>query len=549
MTTTAARPTRARPRPAGDSPFTGAASLIRLNLRLDRVRILAWTLAMGVSVWSSVIALRDAYPTQEALQGRAALLSNPATIMMTGPAFSLDNYTFGAAVANELSLYVFIASAIMSVLLSIRHTRAEEEAGRLELVRSLPVGRFAPATAAVVTVAVANLLVGAATSAGLLVGRMETESSLAFGAATGMTGLVFAALATVAAQLTEHARGASGMSMAVLAVAFLVRGVGDVINDQGSWLSWFSPLAWGQQTRLFVDVRWWPLAVSLVATVALFAVAVYFAQRRDIGAGLRPTRPGPATASRALHTPTGLAERLLRSSLLAWGVGAFFFAVAMGALANELDAMLEANPALEEWLAIEGTDLTAEFAGVILTFELLAPVIVAVAGVLRLRSEEESGRTEQMIVAGLSRVGYLAGWLGTVVVHTLLLTLISGAGVGLGVTLGTGEGKWIGELTIAALVFLPAILLVAALAVALHGVLPRLVGLAWALVVWISLVLFLGELLRLPDWAKNISPFTHTPVLPGQDFEAAPLLVMAALAVMLLAVGLAGFQRRDINSR
>lgn len=534
------------------SPFTGTWALLRLNLRLDRIRLLVWTLAIFASVWGSVVALDEAFPTQESLDARGALLGNPATIMMTGPAFPMEHYTFGAMLANELGLYLFIAVAIMAVLLAVRHTRGEEEAGRLELVRALPVGRFAPPTAAIVTVAIACVLVGGATTLGLLlpgVTGLPTVDTVAFGVATALTGLVFAGIATLFAQLTESARSATGMSMATLAIAFLVRGVGDVINHQGSWLSWFSPFAWAQQTRLFVDLRWWPLLVSLAATVVLFAVAVSFARRRDMGAGLRPSRPGHATAPDRLGTPAGLAARLLRGGVLAWGIGAFFFAVAMGSLSGELEGLLESNPQLAEWIALEGTDLTGEFASIILTYLLVAPLVTAVSGVLRLKSEEEAGRTEQMLVAGNTRAGYLGGWLLTVAVHTVALTLLSGLGVGLGVWAGTGESERVGQMVIAALVFLPAIALTAAFAVALYGALPRFTGVAWLLVVWIVLVLFLGELLGMPDWLRNTSPFTHTPLLPGADLTATPLLLLGGITLVLLVVGGVGFRSRDVASR
>ncbi|MGM7667345.1 ABC transporter permease [Microbacterium sp. A93] len=537
------------------SPFTGTGALLRLNLRLDRTRILIWTLAVGLGVYGSVYSLVEAFPTPESVQARGALLKNPATLMMTGPAFAADDYTFGAMVANELSLYVFLTAGIMAILLAVRHTRAEEESGRLEMVRARPVGRFAPSAAAASTVALACLLVGAATTAGLLaVGHkdLDAASCLALGAGTALTGLVFAALATVAAQLTEHARSATGMAMGALAVAYLVRGVGDVIHPTGSWLSWFSPFAWAQQTRLFVELRWWPLAVSLAVTLVVFALAAALAHRRDLGAGLRPATGGSATAAGFLRSPAGLAARLLRGSVIAWSIGILFFAVAMGSLADSLDGMLEENPELAQWMALEGTDLTAEFAGVILSFVMIAPLIIGVSGVLTLQAEESSGRSELLVVSGRSRAGQLAGWSATVAVQLVVLTLIGGVGVGLGVWAGTGQGRWIGEMTGAAAAYLPALLLVAAVAMALFGLLPRLTVLAWAAVVWIALALFLGGLLQLPAWALDLSPFSHVPALPAAGLsaaQAAPLLVMTGIAVVLAIVGVLGYGRRDIASR
>ena len=127
---------------------------------------------------------------------------------------------------------------------------------------------------AVTPESVAKLIaLGAAVASGMLIGGGGTSDSLALGLATALTGLVFGAVTAVTAQLTEHAGTASGTALGILALAFMVRGIGDVIERDGSWLSWFSPLAWAQQTRAFVDLRWWPLLVSLAAVAVPWALA------------------------------------------------------------------------------------------------------------------------------------------------------------------------------------------------------------------------------------------------------------------------------------
>ena len=96
--------------------------------------------------------------------------------------------------------------------------------------------------------------------------------------------------------MSEHARAASGWALAALAAAALVRGVGDLLETHGSTLSWFSPIAWAQQTRPFVDLRWWPLLLS-VATIAVLVVLAYrLVAVRDVGPGWSrhaPVRRGP----------------------------------------------------------------------------------------------------------------------------------------------------------------------------------------------------------------------------------------------------------------
>jgi ABC-2 type transport system permease protein len=60
-------------------------------------------------------------------------------------------------------------------------------------------------------------------------------------------------------------------------------------------------------------------------------------------------------------------------------------------------------------------------------------------------------------------------------------------------------------------------------------------------------VTWLGQILQFPQWTLNLSPFTHIPLFPAQDIQAAPLVVLAAIAVVLLGAGLVGFRRRDIG--
>lgn len=529
--------------------LVGVGWLLRLHLRFDRVRLCVWTVGFLVVVWASVLAVREAYPTPESLQTRAQLLHNPAAIMMTGPLFGADDYTLGAAVANELMLYVLVPAAIMSVLLVVRHTRAEEESGRLELVRALPVGRFAPAAAAVLTVGLANLLVAGAVTVALWAAGGVDVDSVAFGAATGLTGLFFGALTATLAQMSTNVSVVRGIALGAVAGAYVIRGVGDVLNAQGSWLSWFSPLAWAQQTRVYVDLRWWPLLVSVAATLALLALAAVLGSRRDLGSGLWPTRPGRARAPFRLLSPAGLAWRLNAGTFAAWGMGLAVFAVAMGSLADALEEMMLETPGLQEWVELDMSQLTRSFSALILSFLVLAPAGLIVGGVLGLRNEESGGRTDGTLVSGSSRTGYLTGWVGVIAALGIAVTVVAGVAAGVGVAWGTGDWAWVGELTVASLAYLPAVLFFGALTVAAHGWAPRIAPVVWAVVGWAAIVAFLGELLGLPDWARGISPLWHTPLLPDADVEVLPLLALALAAAALAAVGFVGYRRRDLSGR
>jgi ABC-2 type transport system permease protein len=61
-------------------------------------------------------------------------------------------------------------------------------------------------------------------------------------------------------------------------------------------------------------------------------------------------------------------------------------------------------------------------------------------------------------------------------------------------------------------------------------------------------VALFGDSFELPAWFQQASPFTHTPEAPLEAVTAAPLLIIGAIVVLLLAGGLAGFRRRDLAS-
>lgn len=535
-----------RAEPERVSSWTGLASLVRLYGRISHRTILVWTLAVLALVPASILAMEEAYPDQDALDARATLLDNPSAVIMTGPYFATDQYTFWAMVANELLLYILVPAAIMSVLLTVRHTRGEEEAGRLEMTRALPTGRLAPAAAALVIVTLANIALGAAVVLGTILVGGDVVDSLAFGLATVLTGMVFAAIAAVTAQLTEHAGTASGAALGLLALAFMVRGIGDVIDRQGSWLSWFSPLAWAQQTRVFVDLRWWPLLVSLAAVLALLVLAGVLSRRRDVGAGLRAASGGRPAASAALLAPGGLARRLVTGSMIAWGIGLFLFAMAFGSLASSLTDFVEEMPALGDWAPIALDDLTGSFSAFVLTMVAIGPVALIVSGVLRMRTEETAGRLGGALLSGTSRVRLAGVWFLVVLAEVAVMQMLLGLGVGLGVWAATDDSVWIGDMSAAALAYLPAIALYGAFALALYGLHPRVASFAWVLVVYTALVTFLGDLLGLPDGAKDVSPLHHVPLLPSAALEGPPLLVMGLVAVVLVGVGLTALRRRDL---
>lgn len=97
----------------------------------------------------------------------------------------------------------------------------------------------------------------------------------------------------------------------------------------------------------------------------------------------------------------------------------------------------------------------------------------------------------------------------------------------------------------AALAHVPAIWLTVGLAVALFGVEPRATVLVSVVIAYAGIVGWLGVLLGFPQWALNLSPLGHTPLLPTASMNWMPITVLLLLAGALVLTGLAAFRRRD----
>ncbi|MFD9549157.1 ABC transporter permease [Nocardia salmonicida] len=543
MTTTAAVPRfTATSRTAGE--FAGTGQMLRLYLRRDRVVAPLWSLLIGLMPALQIVSIKDIYTTGEQLDHFAATTAaSPALVAMYGPVFSSALGSIGTWKAG--AMYAMIA--IAAVLTVIRHTRVEEETGRAELVGATSIGRFAGLTGALLLTYGAAAVAGIACAASLMATDLPVAGSVAFGAALAASGVVWGAVAAVAAQVSTGARLARGIALGALGAAFAVRAVGDAGNGV---LSWFSPLGWCLQIRPFADERWW----VLVPLAALGAGATLLAYRllrtRDIGAGLLAERPGPAVAGAALSGPVGLAWRLQRGSLIAWTAGFALYGLLIGGAVNSIGGMLDDSGTLQDVVTSLGgsADLEESFIAYAVTMLAAAAAAYSVSAVLRLHEEENSGRAETVLAAAVGRVRYASSHLLFAIGGPAVALLAAGLAIGIvwGATDGDLPGK-VGRSVGAVAVQLPAVWVITAVAMLLFGALPKYAALAWGVLSAMIVIFLLGSLGSFPQWILDLVPFIHPPKLPGAAFDLVPIAYLIALAGAGILVGLMTFRRRDLR--
>lgn len=526
--------------------LTGLGRLVRLILRRDRVRLPVWILALGGITLGSAASLVPLYPDQAAIDQYVALFGdNPALVAFAGPGYGFDDPNLGVILVNETQLWACIGIALMSIFLVNRHTRAEEEAERTEVLRSSVVGRHAPTAAAVVVVAAADVLLAALCGAGFVALGYGVTGSVTYAAGLAGCGLVFTGLTAAIAQLAGSSRATLGLATAVLGATFVLRAVGDIA---GNALRWLSPIGWGQGVRAYADERWWPVALCLAATLLAVVAAFWLATRRDLGSGILPQRPGPARAGRWAGSPIGLAVRLQRATVVAWMAGLAVMGAVYGSIGEDVEQMIEDNEAFADVLAqLEGADVTDAFFATAVAMQALLAAGFAISAALRIRSEEAAGRVEPILAGPVGRWRWAWSHLLVAAVGTVLVVAAGGVGVGSSYAVVSGDAGQVLRLTGAALATVPAVLVLAGAAVALFGASLRLALVAWVGLGVVVLVELFGEVLRLPSWSRMISPLQHVPGLPAEDLRAVPLLALTALAVALTAAGLARFRARDLQ--
>jgi ABC-2 type transport system permease protein len=523
--------------------MTGTGKLIRLILRRDRFLMPIWVVILGVLPSLYISSFEGLFPTdQERIQYATVSAGNAGFVALYG----LLHGTSFATLTSWRAGFVPVMIGLFALLTVIRHTRTDEEAGRTELIGATVVGRQAQLAAALITTAAASLLLGLITFAVMAGPSGSASGSFAFGLEFAAAGWIFAAVGAITAQLTSGARTARSIAIMALGAAYALRVGGDISalgNGSLSWLSWVSPLGWVTHIFPYGAVDYWPVVLSVLFSVVAVGVAVTLLGRRDVGAGLYAARLGRATAAPSLRSPLALAWRLHRGLMAGWTIGLALLGLIFGGVGGSVLDLAKDNKSLTDIFAHLGgsTQLVdSYFAGTAGIVGLIA-ACYAVQATLRLRDEEQTGHAEVLLATSVSRYA----WAGSHLLFSLLGPALALFAEGLVAGAVYTDGS-LGGILAGTMLQLPAVWVMASVAVLLFGLLPR-----WSLVAWAApaislLILLVGETLQLNHWLLDISPFTHVPHLPGGDVTATPIVSLTAVALALGTTGIAALRRRNI---
>ena len=309
-----------------------------------------------------------------------------------------------------------------------RHTRSEEEEGRLELLGSGVVGRRAPLAAAVLLATAAVLGTTVLTTVGAIAVGLDAGGSVALGVSWTVMGLTWVGVTAVAAQLTESARGTAGFALGALAGVYMLRALGDAAGDDSPvrFLTWLSPLGWGEMVQPYGANRTWLLLVGVLAYAVLVLVAFALLERRDLGAGVLPSRPGPARGS--LRTVGGLTRRLARGTLIGWTIGFVVLGAVVGSLGGSVQSFVD-SPEIADMLRKLGGGagtMTDTFFATELRFAAIGAAALGIALTTRMRTEETTGRLEAVLATPATRLRWALSHLLGALAATAFVLAVAG---------------------------------------------------------------------------------------------------------------------------
>jgi ABC-2 type transport system permease protein len=510
------------------------------------VRTIAFFYVFAAIAYIQPVTYRDAYPKlADRLAFARSFGDNKAIRLFYGQPRDLLSTTGYTAWRVGGTLAIF--AAVWGLLAAVRALRAEEEAGRTELLLSGIVGRRGACLSALAAVAAGGLALFVALLAGLVIAGLPVGGSAYLGLAVTSVAAVFVGVGALTSQVAPSRRMATELGVGVFAACFALRVVADTATGVG-WLDWATPLGWAEELRPFTAPRPLVLLLPLAACAVLLAGATRIAVRRDVGSGLLAGRETGAPRLRLLSSPIAAALRMGRGSLIAWVGGVAAFAFIIGLLADSISSAGLSKSVQQEFAKLgSGSIVTPTgYLGVTFVFFILAASLFAVAQVTGAREEESSRRLETLLALPVARRRWLGGRLAV------------GFGGIAAVSLAAGVAAWAGAAAVGVRVSfglmleagancMPVALLFLGLAVLSLAVVPRAsTAVSYALVGLAFLWDLFGSLLGAPGWAVRLSPFEDVGLVPGASLRAVAAVVMLCVAAAGAVAALEVFRRRDL---
>ncbi len=525
----------------------GPRSLIALLRRQCQFGVLAVALGVASAVGIGIKSFRI-IGGAAGLSAMKGLLTSPAVAALYGKPYGVT--TAGGFTQWKMGMYLALAVTMWIIFLATKLSRGAEDDGSWDLLVS---GRTthgrATATVAVTLVATSALFGLAATVTFVVAGESVVASGL-YGVTLFFLTAIAAALGLLSAQLFAPRRRASSYAAGILMAMFVVRMVADGVTRL-SFLRWLTPFGWFEEVRCFDSNRWWVLAFYFVAFVVLTWCTVVVVDRRDVGEGRLARGDMVASPSALVGSVDGMIWTQRRGLAGTWAGVVALFATLMGLLIKPLVDFAHGNPSYVATLQRYGygSMVTSKgFVGEMGLFLSVAFAFLAVTSLHQLFADEGAGRLDVPLATGVAR----RRWLESTVVVTVGILVVTAALSAVAFDAGSfvagGDVSTVDFLQGAASSLVLSIP-VCGFYLALLGWVPRsALGVTSGAIIVSFIVAAFGPALQWPQAVLALSPLHHLPLVPLEPWEPWAVVWMLGVGVVLVVLGVIGYERRDLLS-
>lgn len=537
----------------GPTALTGWGTYVRILLRRFRVQIAAWILPLWLLVSVTAPSYKSVYPSLEA---RTVLIKQMRTSAGTRLLYGYVPAPgrLGQLLQWETGTLLLVCTALMAILLTCRVLRGDEDEGLVEVLRATGIGRRAPFLVPVMVVwAVVGVLSagvgGILTWQALSIEELTLSGAWAMAGTMCVSGWAFSAVAAVASQLGRRLGSARSLSMIAFAAAFAIRVVADQISEGGGshWLRSLSPLGWRDLVRPYSDDRFVVLAVCGVAALTIVVVAAALAARREYLNGYLPDRSSSRRRWR-VRGHMDLLGRLSWRGVLGWAVASAGLASLYGSVSGSVKDLLSPDSPTASWVSKMASGSSVEqFMSLLTVVTALLVAVAAVRRMNRLAVLERTGLVEAELAAGVGRKRIFLSQVLGAVLESVVLLLVSATVLAATTATQLTDDHAVARSFVFTVSQLPGMVAAVGISAALVGLVPRLVGLSWAVVAWSAFAQFFGGLVELKDWARNLSVLGHHLDVVGPP-DWTPLTAQCAVGLLGIMIGLASYARRDLPS-
>ncbi len=521
--------------------------ILKFILKRERLRQTLWILVFSFSLIVFVPVFENIINTSSDIQVLIDTMKNPAMVAFIGPVFVEDFYTAGSMYANYMLLFSVMIIAVMNIFLVATHTREDEEKGRLELLRSLPVGKYSNVAAILIIAIISNFLIGLITALGfyfILPESITIIGAAVFGLSLFVVGNLFAAITFLFSQITVSNRTTISLSFLTLFVFYILRAMGDMDDNI---LSYLSPLGLILKTENFVNDYFYPLWIILAESVVLFLIGFLLGKDRDLGSGIIPEKSGRKNASPLLSGIGTFSFRILRTQIIIWTLVILIFAGMYASVFGDLEGYIDSSEMIRDMFIVGGDySLTDQFISLLMIIMSMIATIPVLVFVHRTISEEKEKFTEEILAKPVSRFKYLSSFFIIGVVMAIVFQICTAVGF---YYVGQYFLETIPSLNTfltSALVYVPAILVMLGISVAIIGLFPKYTWINYLYLGYTFVAVYFGKILDLPEILAKVTPFGNVVKYPLEELEMTSSIILIGIFVVLSVVGFLGYRKRDL---